>query len=61
MTLADMPTAELLRLLTYQVGAAAHGTVTTWALGPCGHMARGGDWCESCLREEIGRRVVASA
>ena len=55
-----MPTAELLRLLTYQVGAAAHGTITTWALGPCGHMARGGDWCESCLREEIGRRVVAS-
>ena len=61
MQLIDMPTADLLRLLTYQAGAAAPGTVKTWALGPCGHMARGGDWCESCLRAEIEHREAGSA
>jgi len=61
MRLADIPPPDLLRLLTYQVGAAAPGTITTWAFGPCGHMARGGDWCAACLREEIDRREAASA
>lgn len=61
MTIADLPTAALLRLLNYQVAPAILGMEAVWAMGPCGHIARGGDWCESCLREEIGRRVVASA
>lgn len=56
MQLTDMPTAELLRLLAYQCNAAAPGVVTTWAFGPCGHMARGGDWCAACLRAEVERR-----
>lgn len=61
MTLADMPTTALLRLLAYQVNPAATGAVATWDIGPCGHIARGADWCEGCLRTEIERREAASA
>ena len=60
MTLADMPTDELHHKLRHQRAAKRPGAATTRGIGPCGHMARGADWCEACLRGEIERREAAS-
>lgn len=52
--MTDTPTPQLRAALRYQTAPGIH----TWAVGECGHPARGGRTCEGCLRKELERRGV---